>query len=252
MGGISNLITNEVDQTFQAGGRSFRYINSDFARYKTTDDEIIILKPAAFLRMYDRFFEKAPVKNVLEFGVFEGGSLIIFALAYPDFKFVGIDIRPPNEAVLRHIHDLGLQDRLKIYYKTSQADADAVDRIVRENFGDEKLGIISDDASHLFSLSRETFQLTFGRLAPNGVYCLEDWNWAHSGEPYQTQLWTDEPALTNLVFEILLMFASTRGYIKRLETDVPALMCIWRDFAPLDRFEFDKLIRMRGKTLTLI
>jgi len=45
-------------------------------------------------------FESSPTKNVLEFGVFEGGSIILFALAYPDFKFVGSIFRPPNEAVL--------------------------------------------------------------------------------------------------------------------------------------------------------
>lgn len=252
MGTISRTIANETAQTFEADGLKFRFINTDFKVYKTTADEIIILKPASFLRQYDHIFESAPTKNVLEFGVFEGGSIILFALAYPDFKFAGIDIRPPSEDVLRHIRDLGLSDRVKIYYQTSQADGDQIDRIVRDNFSDEGIGVISDDASHNYKLSKETLQFTFGKLAPGGAYCLEDWNWAHTVDPSQPHIWSDQPALTNLVFEIVMMYASTRGYIRKMEFLAPALMCIWRDAAALGRFDLDKLIRMRGKTLTLI
>jgi hypothetical protein len=253
MGAIARLIVNETgQQTFQAAGIGFKFVNADFNLYKTTADEIIVLKPTPFLRHYDYFFENAPTRNVLEFGVFEGGSIILFALAYPNFKFIGVDIRPPSEEVLRHVHDLGLSDRVKIYYRTSQADGDQIDRIVCDDFGGEPLGVISDDASHNWSLSKETWQLTFGKLAPGGAYCLEDWNWAHSLDPSQTHIWDDQPALTNLVFEIVMMYASTRGYIRRMEFPAPALMCAWRDSASLGRFELDKLIRMRGKTLTLI
>jgi cephalosporin hydroxylase len=252
MGAISRIITNEVGSRFQAAGINFQFINADFQRHKTDMNEIVILKPPAFLRHYDHVFEKTPTKNALEFGIFEGGSIILFALAYPNIKFVGIDIRPPNENVLRHIHNLGLAGRVKLYYETSQADSDKVDRIISSEFGGDDVGVISDDASHDYKLSKETFQLTFGKLAPGGSYCLEDWNWAHSEGVFQTQQWIDQPALTNLVFEIIMMYASTRGLIANIEFLVPALMCIRRGEAKLARFEFDNLIRMRNKTFTLI
>lgn len=251
MGAISELIVRENGDEFEAAGANFRYVNTDFHLHKTTENQIVILKSANFLKLYDKMFASSPTRNVLEFGVFEGGSIILFALAYPDFKFVGVDIRRPNEAVLRHIEDLNLQNRVKIFYNTSQTDRDAINRIVDSEFGAEGIGIISDDASHNYHYSKRTFELTFGRLAASGFYCLEDWAWAHWGEPYQTQQWVDQPALTNLLFEILILYASTHDLIRGVETR-PTLACIQRGAAKLGEFQIDKLLRMRGKTLTLI
>jgi hypothetical protein len=152
---------------------------------------------------------------------------------------------------LRHIRDLGLQDRVKIYYNVSQADKEQIDKAVRDEFGDAEIGIISDDASHNYRFSKATFELSFGRLASGGFYCLEDWAWAHWGEPFQTQVWTDQPALTNLVFELLMMYASTPGLIERIEV-LPALVLLKRGVAKRGDFKIDELIRMRGKKLTLI
>ncbi len=251
MGAIERLIEDENGAEFRVSGIKFRFINSQYNTYKTTEDEIIILKGPGFLKHYEPIFEKAPTQNMLEFGVFEGGSIILFALAYPEFKFVGIDIRPPSEHVLRHIRDLGLQDRVKIYYNVSQADKEQIDKAVRDEFGNAEIGIISDDASHNYRFSKVTFELSFGRMASGGFYCLEDWAWAHWGEPFQTQVWTDQPALTNLVFELLMMYASTPGLIDRIEV-LPALVLLKRGVAKRGDFKIDELIKMRGKKLTLI
>jgi cephalosporin hydroxylase len=251
MGAISRIITDKTDQEFQAQGLNFRYITSDYHLHKTSKDEIIILKNSKFMQSYEPVFERAPTRNVLEFGVFEGGSIILFALAYPEFRFVGIDIREPNEEVIRHIRSLDLEDRVKIYYNVNQTDKVGIDKIISTEFKDNPPAIIFDDASHSYSYSKSTFELTFGRLAPGGSYCLEDWAWAHWGEPFQTQQWADQPALTNLVFEILIMYASTYDLIDGIEIR-PALACIRRGGAKLSEFQIDGLMRLRGKKLTFI
>jgi hypothetical protein len=69
--------------------------------------------------------------------------------------------------------------------------------------------------------------------------------------PFQTQVWTDQPALTNLVFELLMMYASTPGLIDRIEV-LPALVLLKRGVAKRGDFKIDELIKMRGKKLTLI
>jgi hypothetical protein len=252
MGSIARVIVNENGANFHVSGLNFRFISENYNLHKTNKEEIVILKPPKFLRYYDTMFEKAPTKNVLEFGVFEGGSIILFALAYPDFKFAGVDIRAPNEDVLRHIHDLGLKERVKIYYGVSQTDKDHIAKIIKDQFDDEGIAIISDDASHNYHYSRSTFEFTFAKLARGGFYCLEDWGWAHWGEPFQTTQWVDQPALTNLVFEILMMYASTHGLIDRIELPAPTLACIRRGGARLDEFQIDGLVRMRGRKLMLI
>ncbi len=172
-----DIVTKDDPNCFSAGGVSFRFVNSNYESHKTTSDEVIVLKPASLLAAYDKVFDSAPRKNFLELGIFEGGSTIFFALAHPDFRISAVDIRKPDEAVLRHLHDLGLNDRVKVYYETGQSDEDALNRIFRDDFGNEQLGLVSDDASHEYQLSRRTFELTFGRLAQGGCYCLEDWAW---------------------------------------------------------------------------
>ena len=251
MGAINRLITKRNGPVFEAGGLSFRFINSNYSSYTTSAEEIIILKDPSFLVKYDAIFEHAPSRNVVEFGVFEGGSIILFALAYPEFKFVGIDIRQPNKHVLDHITRLGLEDRVKIYYGVSQTDGTRIAEIIEEEFPDGKIGIISDDASHQYNFSKRTFELTFGRLVEGGLYVLEDWAWAHWAEPYQTQIWTDQPALTNLVFEIIAMHASTHNVILRIEVR-PGFICIERGGAKLEGLDFQQSIRMRGKQFALI
>jgi len=251
MGAIADMVEQWDGARFRAGSATFRYVNADFHLHATDRNEIVILKDPWFLGLYEPMFEMAPTNTKIEFGVFEGGSIILFALAYPSFKFVGIDIRPPSECVLRHIHDLGLSERVKLYHATSQADEESIERIKRVEFGDSAIGLVCDDASHDYALSRRSFEIGLPMLAPGGFYCLEDWAWAHWGEPFQTQQWVDQPALTNLVFEMLMLSASTFDVIKRVEVK-PALVTVERGGAPLEAFRIDPLIRMRGRSLTLI
>jgi Cephalosporin hydroxylase len=247
----SEIITHEFADGFEAGGIRFKVIKSDYFNHKTTGDEVVILKGPKFLRTYDDLFKAARSNSVLEFGVFEGGSILFFALAYPDFRFVGVDIRNPDSAVLDHIQRIGLSDRVTIYYNTSQSDSEALKKIMTDDFKFEALGLIIDDASHNYNLSKKTFELTFGHLDHNGTYCLEDWAWAHWAEPFQTKQWIDQPALTNLVFEILMLYPSTQGLIEDIKI-LPAAVHIRRGERRIDRISLDELIRARGKTLALI
>lgn len=248
----SEIINSEVDAGFSAAGLNFKVITSDYKSHKTTKDSVVILKGADFLRSYDNVFASAPKKNVLEVGIFEGGSAIFWGLAQPDFKIVGIDIRKPDEEVLRLIHDLGLKDRVKIYYETSQSDGDALNRVIATEFGDEELGIIIDDASHNYGLSKRTFELTFGKLAAGGHYCLEDWAWAHwPGAAFQTTQWTDQPALSNLVFEFIMLFPSARPLIDQIDIQ-PNVVRVVRGARKIGEFNLDSLLCLRGKKLTPI
>jgi cephalosporin hydroxylase len=161
----SALVVADGDTHFTVKGTAFEIINKDYNLHKTNENRVVILKGPTFLATYDAVLASAPTKNVLEFGVFEGGSLIYLALAFPEFRFVGIDIRKPSEAVAARLRDLGLQDRVKIYYDVSQADVGAISKIVADEFGNKPIGTIIDDASHNYNLSRKSFELTFGHPA---------------------------------------------------------------------------------------
>lgn len=247
---MSNVDVSK-DEYFTVGGLKFRAVVGDPQSHKTGPDEVIIRKKRGFLRQYAPIMTSAPTRNALEFGIFEGGSLLYFALTYPHLKFVGIDIRKPNQAVLDHIKRLGLEDRVKIYYETGQTDRVRIAEIISKEFGDEPIGTIIDDASHQYEMSKTTFESTFGFLAPGGHYCLEDWAWAHWDEPYQTKQWVDAPALSNLVFEIVMLYPSGHGLIDGIDVRSNVVF-VRRGVRPLHQFTMEKQVRMRGKKLVLI
>jgi hypothetical protein len=244
----SSLLLDGIGDRFMVGDTTFRYLTSESTARTTTDDEVLILKHAPFLALYDRVFSAPPTRNVLEFGVAEGGSIIYFALAFPALNFVGIDLRPENPAVLRHLDRLGISDRVRLYYGTDQTDEDRINRIIEDNFGDEPLGAVVDDASHMYRLSRRTFEIAFGRIAAGGTYCLEDWGWSH--EPGH-EAWADEPALSNLVFELTALMRSTRNVVAMIETH-PVVSFVTRGPARVERLELDRLLQLRGRRLPLI
>jgi cephalosporin hydroxylase len=244
----TDIISQETEGGFEAAGLKFKVVTSNYHQHKTTKDEIVVLKGADLFRFYDGVFPRIPKNSLLEVGVFEGGSTIFFALANQKLKIVGIDIRKPDECVLRHIHDLGLGDRVKIYYETNQADQDAISNILLNEFGDEGIGIIIDDASHNYGLSKRTFELTFGKIAPGGSYCLEDWSWAHWDGIFQTEQWINQPALTNLVFEIAMLCPSARPLIDEINIR-PGVVQVVRGSRKFGEFSLDSLVRMRGKKL---
>lgn len=244
---MANIITSEDGNSFVAAGLAFKFVSSNYKDHKTTKEEVVVLKTAEILRSYDPIFAAAPNKNFLEVGIFEGGSTLYFALAHPEFKISAIDIRKPDEAVLRHIHDLGLTDRVKIHYETSQSDEDALKKIIREDFGGGELGLICDDASHVYSLSRRTFELTFGKLAAGGQYCLEDWAWSHwKGNA------SPDVALSNLVFEMIALLPSTRPLIDSIEI-LPNYVRLVRGIGKISRnVDMDAMMNLRGKKFTLL
>jgi cephalosporin hydroxylase len=247
----AGIISNETEAGFDVAGIRFEVVTSNYHQHKTTKDKVVVLKGAEMLRSYDAIFQRAPKKTLFEIGVFEGGSTIYFALANPGLKIVGLDIRKPDEAVLRHLHDLGLADRVKIHYETSQSDPDAISRILRDDFGADEVGIVIDDASHNYHLSKKTFELTFGNVAAGGFYCLEDWAWAHWSGPFQTEQWIDQPALTNLVFEMSMLLPSARPLIEDIRI-TPGVVQVLRGNRKTGPFSIDKLLKMRGKNLAFI
>ena len=208
----SDFLLRSLGEEFSVRGVAFKYLSPDAAERKTTDNQVLILKHAPFLALYDKILTCPPSRNVMEIGVAEGGSLLYFALAFPHLKFVGVDLRRENPAVLRHIDRLDLSERVKIYYETSQDDEDALCKIIEDEFGTEPIGAILDDASHIYGPSRRTVEITLPYLSRNGFYCLEDWGWAHE-DGYGYNAFPDQPALSNLVFELAALHRSTDGKI---------------------------------------
>jgi predicted O-methyltransferase YrrM len=229
----------------------------DLASYseKTTADRVVILKNASLMKQYLDFLGPHTTDNILELGIWQGGSPLFYGLATDARKVVALDLANPGPAALDEIlRRHRIDDKVKLYFGTSQDDRDAVTGIMDREFGGEPLDLVIDDASHQYGHSRRSFEMIFPRLRPGGLYIIEDWQWAHIDSPaYQNGgHFAGEPALTNLIFELLIAYGGHADLFQNImvRSWFVALQKAWRPIPP--NFRLDDLQRMRGKSLTLI
>ena len=144
-------------------------------------------KWASYLPVYDRWFagyQDAPI-HLLEVGVQNGDSLQVWAKYFGNAKkIVGCDINPDCA-------QLEFDDPHIALVLGDVKDATVREKILRHS---EVYDIIIDDGSHLNADIIKTFQFFYSRLAPGGIYVIEDLHcsyWAkwHGG------LWRSDSAM---------------------------------------------------------
>jgi hypothetical protein len=221
---------------------------------ETTPERVVILKDSRLLRQYLDFLAPHSINNMLELGIWQGGSPLFYGLATDARKVVALDIKKSPPVLDQIIRKHGVADKVKLYFDTSQDDRAAVTAIIDREFGDEPLDLVIDDASHQYRFTRRSFEIVFPRLRPGGFYIIEDWQWAHIDNPiYQEGVhFGGEPALSNLIFELLIAYGGHPGLFQNIVVRdwFVAVQKAWDPVAP--DFRLDDLLRMRGKQLTLI
>jgi Methyltransferase domain len=125
-----------------------------------------IQKSPSYFREYERLFE--PLRNdpigLLELGVFEGRSLLIWREYFPNGTVVGIDLDDPlMQAPSERSH----------FVKGSQDDVNTLNRALEINGG--PFDVILDDCAHIGYLAKRSFMYLFpSQLKPGGLYIIED------------------------------------------------------------------------------
>lgn len=163
---------------------------------ESSSRRFFIVKPMALVERYRSLCESEwRHANILELGIAEGGSTALLALLADPKKLVALDIETTELPALRgFIDERNLGDRVRPYYGVDQADGPRIDEIVDEEYGDEPLDVVIDDASHVYSLTRASFETLFPRLRPGGTYVIEDWNAAHTMRDSVREMMRDLPA----------------------------------------------------------
>lgn len=121
-----------------------------------------------YIENFERHFQGLrhhPVK-VLELGILRGQSLLMWEEYFEKGLIAGLDISIPS-----FTHQ---SNRIKLY-QGYQDDANLLGRI-RAECAIDGFDIIIDDASHVGTVSRRSFELLFkNHLKRNGIYVVEDW-----------------------------------------------------------------------------
>jgi predicted O-methyltransferase YrrM len=128
----------------------------------------------SFLSVLDGF----PDGNVVELGIMEGGSTALAALAGRPQKLVALELQSERVSALDElIAQKGLEQQVRPYYGIDQSDRARVRTIVTDEFGDQLLDLVIDDASHRLEPTRASFEALFPRLRDGGLFLIEDWRW---------------------------------------------------------------------------
>ena len=125
-------------------------------------------KSQDYLNNYETFFHALADERVtvLELGVKDGGSLLLWRDYFQYGIIIGIDIHPLHiEDPTGRIH----------FYSGLQQNTAFLDRICRKSAPDG-LDVIIDDCSHIGNFTRISFWHLFNNyLKPGGIYAIEDW-----------------------------------------------------------------------------
>lgn len=198
---------------------------------------LVLYKNKYEIDQYEWFFRGKSFwpQNVLELGIWDGGSAVFWFESLHPAKYVAVDLstRGDNERFRQYVASRNLADRVRTYWGVDQTVAERLRAIVQDEFRGP-LDLVIDDASHLYGPTKSSFEALFPLLRPGGFYIIEDWPWEYL-ERFHTpgHPWAAEPPLSKLIKELVDAAGShLKGSIASL-TIVPAFAAAERGWMEL-------------------
>lgn len=217
--------------------------------WKPGENCFLLFKTRALVDQYLEFFGElrstTPIENVLELGLYDGGSIPFWVELLEPTRHVGVDIREPNEAPwFRHYAEQRKQTtQIETRWKTSQADRKQTLAIQDEVFGGAPIDLLIDDASHFYEETRASFENLFPRVRPGGYYIIEDWAWFH-WRGIEDE-WARKAPLSRLILELVEAAGSSSTALIRSLRVCSGFAVVQRGHLPqeeLDGFRLDDFI----------
>jgi len=227
-----------------------RIVQSNWNAHSTTADNLVLLKDYSVLSRQMDLLTQIKPKTLLEFGIFEGGSALLWSRLL-DARYCGVDLRAKNPIIDQWIERFASHEKINLNFDVSQSDEAAVTPIVRNWLGGDSLDMVIDDASHHYEHSKRTFEIAFPMLRPGGVYLLEDWSWAHAPYFQDGVVWGEFTALSNLVFDLTALLGSRPDLVDRIEI-FSNYALIHKSMNECPKLILDDVILKRGRELTKI
>ena len=137
-----------------------------------------------YIPIYEPFFnEKKDSKDILEIGIFTGGSLRLWAKKFKNAQVYGIDVADCSEVD---------SDRIKTFI-ADQSNRDQL-KSVMEKINAE-IDVIIDDGGHTMKQQQTSFGFLFKYLKSGGVYIIED---LHTSNMLDRDYVTKNDSITSL------------------------------------------------------
>lgn len=167
----------------------------------SSDRDFTMMKGRDFIGHYTDL-EKTGIEKVLEFGVYQGGSVVFLDKLFHPKKLSAIELTQQAIPALDR-YAQNSDGRVRIYYGTSQDDSEKIKTIIQQDFGGQ-VDFVVDDASHWYEYSKSTFRTVFPHVKPGGYYFIEDWSWSFQPD-FQSPSngWFNQNSLANLAIDLM-------------------------------------------------
>src|SRR6266851_3076389 len=181
------------------------YVSDD---WDLGDQCFVFYKIKPLVDQYAKFFASMSgfrTDNMLELGLWDGGSTAFWFELLKPSKYVGLDRSEREDSAYfrTYVASKGIADRIRTCWGTDQTDSAKLRSLVAQYLGG-RLNLVIDDASHQYEPTKRSFEILFPVMEPGGVYIIEDWAWSHWPEfQAKTHPWVDKTPLTRLVFDLV-------------------------------------------------
>lgn len=221
------------------GDLVFRLEHFKNDRWELADNCFIFYKTQYLVEQYAHFWATRPAfraAQVLELGLWDGGSAAFWFELFGPAKYIGVDIQQKRDSPYfrRYVAERQLEDRLRLRWGVDQSDSSQLRQIVAQEF-QGPLDLVIDDASHMYRLTRASFETLFPLLRPGGLYVIEDWAWGHWKEfQASSHPWAKEMPLTKLIIELIGVTGSAVG-VHNMASSLIASVNTYQGFTVVER-----------------
>ena len=208
---------------------------TDVNAFSLSENLFFMAKSLPYITGYKDISDRLKVKDLLEVGIYKGGSVVFFDNTFDLNQLTAIDISQDRLPDLdKYVDKRANSKRISLHYGIDQGDRATLRELINKDFP-KGIDMVIDDASHFYGPSKATFETVFPRLRPGGVYVVEDWSWSHS----QPSDGGDNEDATRLLHEIIALHASSSGMAKSIDLR-PGFFSVTRGSTPIpDDFKLE-------------
>ncbi|PMM96661.1 hypothetical protein BCT41_15650 [Vibrio splendidus] len=197
----------------------FNLVSWGSPKKKTTKNNFVLVKDPSFAKSMARICAPLTPKNIIEFGLYHGASLVLLDKIFTPDSIIGIDERQEHPALSQYRKGSSVHSVIEPYCGVKQDHTDKIIQILESHFPKKNVDLIIDDCSHLYEPTKAAFLTSFPYLKSGGIYIIEDWGWAHWPGEFQKKEFFPGTPLSKLVFELLMLQSVIPNVIVKIETD---------------------------------
>lgn len=233
----------------------FATVNQEIYHARKSDENsLLIVKTREMIETELQLVSHLDVKNVIDIGVWQGGSVAMLDILFKPERIVAIEYSTRELPALdAYIAKKDRSANVKLHKGINQADHVSMRRILLEEFKEAPIDLAIDDASHQFEETKISFNLIFPRLRENGIFIIEDWQWSTMPIHYESEYFKDRKGLANLILLCVMACAARPDIVKEVIV-FPHSVAIKRGGAELshDTFDISEFSLNKGEEVPLI